>query len=120
MRLLTEQYHVLRCVKECQTRHCQKHLTSRTNRGCNKTEVGQTAIWTERWAGILAKVEFTLQPLGQISSRGLFPQTVLKSLGLLTFQGSSILALPATIIAEEPVGKVEAGRSILIDYPNIH
>ena len=72
---------------------------------------------SERWAGILARVEFLLQPLEQISPGGRFPQTARGSLGLLTFHRQAILGQPAILSLAEPAEQAHVGQTINIDFP---
>ena len=71
----------------------------------------------ERWAGILAKVEFLVQPLEQISPGGRFAQVVWRSVGLLTFRHGAVLSLPTTLSIEEPWQQVASGLAIHLDFP---
>lgn len=69
----------------------------------------------ERWAGLLSRVEFGLQPFQQIAPGGRFAQVSWESLGLLTFRKGASLGLPTTIIP-----RVAVRRTIFLDYPTVH
>ena len=72
----------------------------------------------ERWAGVLSKVEFVMQPIEQVSPGGRYPQVVWRSVGLLSFQRGAVLALPTTLTIEAPRQHARVGRAICLDFPN--
>ncbi|CAK0906403.1 unnamed protein product, partial [Prorocentrum cordatum] len=73
----------------------------------------------ERWAGVLAKVEFMLQPLEQVSPGGRFAQVSWRPVGLLTFQHEALLTLPTTLTMEEPWKQVAVGQATInLDFPS--
>lgn len=72
----------------------------------------------ERWAGVLAGVEFALEPVEQISPGARFPQAVWRPLGVLTFRHGAVLGLPAALSATGSAPPlVEVGVTIHVDFP---
>ena len=73
----------------------------------------------ERWAGVLAKVEFVTQPVEQVSPGGRFAQVSWRQLGLLTFRCDAVLALPTVLSMDEPGWQVSTGIALCVDFPSV-